>query len=90
MIILLLKSNPRLHCMTKDKVLFSTIIKKNKTKSSNSIHITIPKLAIQAFDSKPHYFELRVFPDRIELRPHEFKFVSGKSKLTNTRKKKNK
>ena len=87
MTILLLKSNPRLHYMTKDKVLFSTIIKENKTKSSNLISLTIPKQAIQVLDSKPDYFEIIIFPDRIQLIPHEFKFVSEKKESTKKKRK---
>lgn len=64
--------------MVDDKILFSTIIKKYKTESDNSIRITIPKSAIQVSNSVSDFFEVRAYSNRIEIRPHEFKFVSEK------------
>jgi len=77
-VILLLKTGLKLPCMVNDKVLFSTIIKKYKIESDNSTKITIPRDAILVSNSESDFFEVRAYSDRIEVRPHQFKFVGEK------------
>lgn len=64
--------------MDENKILYSTIIKKYSGEQYFPAKISIPKPAIHAFGSKPYFFELRVFSDRIELKSHNFKFIENK------------
>jgi hypothetical protein len=71
----------------KSEVLYSALIKKSRLINNNTTRLTLPKDAILLSGLNSDFFEVRAYSDRIELRPHKFKFV-GKSKETSNEEKK--
>jgi|APSaa5957512535_1039671.scaffolds.fasta_scaffold171770_1 hypothetical protein len=63
--------------MSESKTLYSSIIKKIHHQANNkTTRITIPKEAIQLANLESDFYEIKAYRNRIEIRPHSFKFVS--------------
>ena len=61
--------------MDEDEPVCPTIVKKHSTRKYYPNMITIPKPDLEIIKSKPIFFEVNAYPDKIVIRPLEFKFL---------------